>query len=181
MKRILTMLLCGALALLSGCAPAGSSSSVPADGESSLAQEDPSQAEEESRSETAAEIDPAVREMMEALAVYQPGTAGSSLKAYIAACGILNYAEEYDPSMEETLRDSITAWLAQADALTLECLLEGREAVELAAEEILAGSEEGRALLSDAGNPNRYESYSRENYDQVARILQELLDSEGAE
>ena len=117
-------------------------------------------------------------EMMDALAAYQPGTAGSSLKVYIAACGVLNYAEEYDSSMEDTLRSSVEAWMAQADETTLECLREGREAVGIAAAEILTESEESKALLADAGNPNKYETYHPEKYDEVVLVLHELLDGD---
>lgn len=170
MKRILAVLMCMSLLMLAGCSDAGSSSSEPESQQSSSSQA------EESSSEPEEAIDPAVREMMDALAVYQPGTAGSSLKAYIAACGVLNYAEEYDPSMEETLRGSAEAWLEQADELTLECLREGWEAVRSTAEEILSGSEESKAMLADAGNPNRYESYDAARYEEVSGILGELLE-----
>ena len=137
----------------------------------------PSSQAEESSSQ-AEEIDPAVREMMEALAGYQPGTAGSSFKVYIAACGVLDYAEEYDTAKEETLRSDAAAWLAQADALIREGLLEGQEAVKQAAEAILSGSEESKALLADAGNPNRYESYHPERYEAVMQVLDDLLQAE---
>ena len=170
MKRILAVLMCMSLLMLAGCSDAGSSSSEPESQQSSSSQA------EESSSEPEEAIDPAVQEMMEALAVYQPGTAGSSLKAYIAACGVLNYAEEYDSSGEETLRSSATAWLEQADELTLECLQEGWEAVQSTAEEILTGSEESKAMLADAGNPNRYESYDAARYEEVSGILGELLE-----
>lgn len=170
MKRILAVLMCMSLLMLAGCSDAGSSSSEPESQQSSSSQA------EESSSEPEEAIDPAVQEMMEALAVYQPGTAGSSLKAYIAACGVLNYAEEYDSSGEETLRSSAAAWLEQADELTLECLQEGWEAVQSTAEEILTGSEESKAMLADAGNPNRYESYDAARYEEVSGILGELLE-----
>ena len=65
--------------------------------------------------------------------------------------------------------------LAQADALTREGLLEGQEAVKQAAEAILSGSEESKALLADAGNPNRYESYHPERHEAVMQVLDDLL------
>ena len=130
MKKILAVLLCGSLMMFAGCSAEQSSSSEPETEQSSSSQaEESSSQEEESSSAAEGEIDPAVQEMMDALAAYQPVTAGSSLKVYIAACGVLNYAEEYDSSMEDTLRSSVEAWMAQADETTLECLREGREAV----------------------------------------------------
>ena len=166
MKKLWMALLFSVL-LFVGCTAGENSSSEPG------SQSAPSSQAEESSSQ-AEEIDPAVREMMEALAGYQPGTAGSSLKVYIAACGVLDYAEEYDAAKEETLRSDAAAWLAQADALTRE----GQEAVKQAAEAILAGSEESKALLADAGNPNRYESYHPERYEAVMQVLDDLLQAE---
>lgn len=99
MKKILAVLLCGSLMMFAGCSAEQSSSSEPETEQSSSSQaEESSSQEEESSSAAEGEIDPAVQEMMDALAAYQPGTAGSSLKVYIAACGVLNYAEEYDSS-----------------------------------------------------------------------------------
>ena len=170
MKKLWMALLFSVL-LFVGCTAGENSPSEPG------SQSAPSSQAEESSSQ-AEEIDPAVREMMEALAGYQPGTAGSSLKVYIAACGVLDYAEEYDAAKEETLRSDAAAWLAQADALTREGLLEGQEAVKQAAEAILSGSEESKALLADAGNPNRYESYHPERYEAVMQVLDDLLQAE---
>ena len=170
MKKLWMALLFSVL-LFVGCTAGENSSSEPG------SQSAPSSQAEESSSQVE-EIDPAVREMMEALAGSQSGTAGSSLKVYIAACGVLDYAEEYDAAKEKTLRSDAAAWLAQADALTREGLLEGQEAVKQAAEEILSGSEESKALLADAGNPNRYESYHPERYKAVMQVLDDLLQAE---
>ena len=41
--------------------------------------------------------------MMSALSGYQQGTAGSHLKQYTAACGVLNFAQQYDSNQEEQL------------------------------------------------------------------------------
>lgn len=172
MKKMLMVLLCAVL-LFSGCTAGETTSSAPESQSSSSAQTEESSSQPE-------EIDPAVREMMEALAGYQPGTAGSSLKVYIAACGVLDYAEEYDAAKEETLRSDVAAWLAQADPITREGLLEGQEAVRQAAEAILSGSEESRAMLADAGVPNRYESYHPERYEAVMQVLDDLLQAEPA-
>ena len=177
MKKILAILMSASLVLLSACSSEPSSSQEP---ESSQPQSSSSEAAEPEESGSEAEntaIDPDVQKMMDALTSYEPGTAGSSLKACIAACGVLNYAEGYDESQEQTLRTSIENYLAQADADTLARLQEGRDDVELAAAEILTGSEESKALLSDAGNPNEYDSYHSEKYEAVILVLQDVLDS----
>lgn len=46
------------------------------------------------------------------------------------------------------------------------------------AAEILTESEESKALLADAGNPNKYETYHPEKYDEVVLVLHELLDGD---
>lgn len=48
----------------------------------------------------------------------------------------------------------------------------------IAAAEILTESEESKALLADAGNPNKYETYHPEKYDEVVLVLHELLDGD---
>ena len=103
MKKLWMALLFSVL-LFVGCTAGENSSSEPG------SQSSPSSQAEESSSQ-AEGIDPAVREMMEALEGYQPGTAGSSLKVYIAACGVLDYAEEYDAAKEETLRSDAACLL----------------------------------------------------------------------
>ena len=111
----------------------------------------------------------------------QPGTAGSSLKVYIAACGILNYAEGYDTADEETLRRGVTAWMNAAAPDTLEMVRETFYAVTGAAEGVLAGDAESLALLADAGSPNRYDSYDPDRYETVKNILTELLQPQASD
>ena len=119
--------------------------------------------------------------MMDALTAYQPGTAGSSLKVYIAACGILNYAEGYDTADEETLRQGVTTWMNAAAPDTLEMVRETFYAVTGAAEGVLAGDAESLALLADAGSPNRYDSYDPDRYETVKNILTELLQPQASD
>ena len=162
MKRLLALCLAAGLCLLAGCGTSGGGSSE-ASGSGGIF--------------SGGTLDTsAVTEMMDALTAYQPGTAGSSLKAYIAACGILNYAEGYDTADEEALRQGVSDWLDAAAPETLEMVREGFPAVTAAAEGVLAGDAESLALLADAGSPNRYDSYNPGKYEAVKTILAELLE-----
>ena len=166
MKKTWIAILLAAL-LLAGCAGNRQSSSLPP-------QSTPDQS---SSQETLSPVsDPDFDEMMEALAAYQPGTAGSSLKVYIAACGVLNFSEQFDTSEAEQLQINLEAYLEDADQLAIEAIAAGQADVKSAAEAILdGGAESVKNVLESAGNPNRYNSYSREKYDQVAAILDNVF------
>lgn len=113
---------------------------------------------------------------MTALTGYQPGTSGGSLKRYIAACGVLNFAQQYDGSRAEQLRSDLDSYLSALDKETLAVLKESCEDIDLAARDILSKGVDGVSdILSDAGNPNQYEVYDSDKYEAVARILGETL------
>ena len=100
-------------------------------------------------------------EMMSALSGYQQGTAGSHLKQYTAACGVLNFAQQYDSNQEEQLRSDLDEYLNAASAETIDILAEGCGNVDFAAREILSNGVDGVAdILNDAGNPNQYDEGS---------------------
>ena len=114
--------------------------------------------------------------MMSALSGYQQGTAGSHLKQYTAACGVLNFAQQYDSNQEEQLRSDLDEYLNAASAETIDILAEGCGNVDFAAREILSNGVDGVAdILNDAGNPNQYDEYDPEKYEAVAGILKETL------
>ena len=100
-------------------------------------------------------------EMMSALSGYQQGTAGSHLKQYTAACGVLNFAQQYDSNQEEQLRSDLDEYLNAASAETIDILSNGVDGVA--------------DILNDAGNPNQYDEYDPEKYEAVAGILKETL------
>ena len=84
-------------------------------------------------------------EMMSALSGYQQGTAGSHLKQYTAACGVLNFAQQYDSNQEEQLRSDLDEYLNAASAETIDILAEGCGNVDFAAREILSNGVDGVA------------------------------------
>ena len=108
--------------------------------------------------------------------LFQQGTAGSHLKQYTAACGVLNFAQQYDSNQEEQLRSDLDEYLNAASAETIDILAEGCGNVDFAAREILSNGVDGVAdILNDAGNPNQYDEYDPEKYEAVAGILKETL------
>ena len=177
MKKSLAVLLCLSLMLFSGCSAEGGESSSQPETSSGSTESGSSQEEPQGGASAASDSeDAAVQEMMDALAGYQPGTAGSSLKVYIAACGLLNYSEQYVPEDEEALRSGLKEYLASADELALESILQGQQDVQAAAASILEeGGQSLEGVLADAGNPNRYDQYDPQKYEQVLQILTEAL------
>ena len=60
----------------------------------------------------------------------------------------------------------------------MEAILAGREQVEAMANDILDNGVDGmKDLLETAGNPNQYDRYDRDQYEAVAKILNEVLDN----
>lgn len=194
MKRIIPVwIACAVLALvLAGCRTASSSASVqPGSASPAVSSSSDASAVSQSSSFSQAKSDaPAssahekidgdsFSDMMNGLTGYQPGTAGDSLKLYIAACGMLNFSEGYSTSQEQALRDALEQALSSMDQQKRETLAEIFPAVDSAARNILKNGVESMSdILSDAGNPNLYDSYTSERYDQVASILAEYLNSD---
>lgn len=192
MKRIISVWgVCAVLALiLAGCRTAFSSGSAQPESASSTvysssAASAVSQSSSASQSKGTAsssssaheEIDDnAFNNMMNELIGYQPGTAGDSLKLCIAACGVLNFSEGYDTTQEQALRNALEQELSSIDQQQRETLAKNFHTVDGVAQNILKNGVESMSdILSDAGNPNLYDSYTSERYDQVASILAEYL------
>ena len=174
MKRLLPVLLLCTAVLFASCARGTSSSeALSQSGASSPASAAPSQS-----SSSASEEESAVDRMMNALASYQSGTAGSSLKLYVAACELLNFSEDYDSSQEQELRDDFTEYLTLCGDTVRATIEEGRASVDFAAQEILTQGVDAMAdLLDEAGCTDLRDSYDAEKYEQVTAILDECLAS----
>ena len=187
-----------ALALLAGCAqpvaPSAAPQSAPASSVSQSAPESLSSAAPKPSSAAASSSAPAealssaqktqawaqedVRALVEALAAYEPGTAGASLKAAVAACAVLDLAEERGAPADEDA-------LAQEAAQALEAL--GEEAAQRAAEgwpdvravcgQLLeeGGVQAASGLLADAGEPNAHDAYTPARCEPVLRALDVAL------
>ncbi len=187
-----------ALALLAGCAqpaaPSAAPQSAPASSVSQSAPESLSSAAPKPSSAAPSSSAPAeassaaqeaqawaqedVRALAEALAAYEPGTAGASLKAAVAACAVLDLAEERGAPADEDA-------LAQEAAQALEAL--GEEAAQRAAEgwpdvravcgQLLeeGGVQAASGLLADAGEPNAHDAYTPARCEPVLRALDAAL------
>ena len=94
----------------------------------------------------------------------QPGTAGSSLKGAIAACSLLDWAQELPEDGASRLPDEILSWYMSLSEDELAILDESFDAVLSQADDIAADFEDAKALLDDAGNPQKHEGYDREKW-----------------
>lgn len=99
---------------------------------------------------------------------YGSGEAGSSLKAVIAACGLLDWAEEHpEAPADSELTDSIEGWLGSQELAVREQFWENWPAIDQQAREIQADPEELDELLASAGDPQNHESYTLASYDRL--------------
>ena len=94
----------------------------------------------------------------------QPGTAGSSLKGAIAACSLLDWAQELPEDGASRLPEEILSWYLNLSEDELAILDESFDAVLAQADDIAADFEGAKALLEDAGNPQKHEGYDREKW-----------------
>lgn len=111
--------------------------------------------------------------MMDGIMTYQPGTAGASLKLYIATFAVLNFAETYDHA---TQQDFLYADMKDyLEGLTDEQVAQVKDALPeinaLAQIVFMDGAASMEAALSDAGITNFCEEYDAEKYEHVMDIL----------
>lgn len=115
-------------------------------------------------------------EMINSLSQYEEGTAGASLKRLKAAFGILNFSEQYESSQKESFTQKLQAYLAEEEAMSAEDMklkLEGLDpTVQQAFTEGIASMQD---QLSDAGNPNHYDTYTEQKYQDVIKVMEEVL------
>lgn len=180
MKKLFILLLCVILMLISACST-NNYSFVNNDKSSQEESSDDTAVQpstNQSNSHAVSVEDAAFDKMMEALTGYQQGTAGSSLKAYIAACGVLNFSEQFNEDEAAQFKIKLEDYMKNANELTISAIVLGEKDVQKVIEDILTKGTEDKeiaAMLKDAGNPNAYKTYSREKYNAVAIILNEVL------
>ena len=196
LNRLSALAVCAAFLLLTGCgSPAASGSrdvppesvsassasqSIPAGSVSSAASR--SVSESVSSSSAPASSDVPVQTdsfdaMMDAIAGYEYGTAGSSLKLYAAACEVLNYSAECKGDTTE-LRSRLADYLAGVGTGQKKLLASHFSDIDSAAQAILSqGIDAFSGLLADAGSPNRFESYDPDAYGAVADELRTALEA----
>lgn len=114
----------------------------------------------------------ACREALSGLAQYEPGTAGSSLKVYIAAAGLLNFTQTYTDNQADALAEAAALFLRDLDENTLQSLCAQLPAIDEAAQKIIAGDDPATAdILKEAGSPQSYDAYDATRYDACWAIL----------
>lgn len=133
--------------------------------------------EKKEESQTDVSVDQTVfDEMMQALEQYEEGTAGAGLKRLNAVFGVLNFSEQYESEQEEDLRKKIADYLKKNTNVDKELLFSKLEGIEPTAQAVFSdGVESVKEELEDAGNPERYETYSKEKYEKVLSVFQDSL------
>ena len=89
----------------------------------------------------------------------QPGTAGSSLKEAIAACGLLDWSMERSDEEAFSLSEAILGWWLGLSEEQQSLFSESIVPVLAQADEIAADFEGAKDMLESAGNPQRHDGY----------------------
>lgn len=176
MKSKFTLLAAGLLlvTLLGGCESRQDESSS-SSSSSSLSQE-----ESGSSQAVGTPIDEeALTAALEGITYLEVGTAGSSLKVYIAAARLMDFAQEYDDATQkEALTDGALAYLFQLGENASVTLSQNLILVNNAAQGIFSGDETALAAWEDAGSPGEYDSYSADRFNSVMAVLQTMAPPE---
>ena len=107
---------------------------------------------------------------------YHPGTAGSSLKMCNVALSFLDFAEDSEGLDTELLGISMRGYLAALDEEEREYFKETVDNIKDIATQIFEnGIESMKELISDAGNRNRHESYTRDKYEAFMALFDKIL------
>lgn len=115
-------------------------------------------------------------EMIQSLSQYEEGTAGASLKRLKAAFGVLNFSEQYESSQKESFTQKLQAYLTESEAMSAEDMKLKLEGVDPTVQQVFTeGIASMQGQLSDAGNPNRYDTYTQEKYQNVVKAMEEVL------
>jgi len=107
------------------------------------------------------------------------GDAGSSLKGAIAACALLDWAEDQQAANLQSLAlaNVITDWTHSLDADTLETFRTNWQYISDTADSIVKDPAAMSDLLDSAGNPNTHTSYTKANWDALKTAIDMALGS----
>lgn len=128
--------------------------------------------------ETAAETTVYPREndivfILDALKLYTPGTAGSSLKLCTAAFPMIDFSQEYDSadasSVSAVVEEYMSSLSDEEKALIRGTLAEVEN--DVAKTLFTEGFDAIEPRLDDAGNPNKYTEYDKEKYDEFMAVF----------
>ena len=103
---------------------------------------------------------------------FGPGEAGVSLKTVIAACGMLDWAEDNPETPESrTITRSVEDWLGDKDLATRELFWENWPSIEQQAHAILDDPDGAAELLASAGNPQKHSCYTQTSYTRLCDCI----------
>lgn len=184
-KWILTTaaLLCAGALALGGCSAAASSgaqsaASAPASSAASAAPSAaPSKAPAASAAASAASLDS--KGFLSALdgCTGWGGDAGSSLKAAVAACGLLDWAEDQKAAGldSKTLTEAATSWMEKLSDSDYALFAGNWDSISMDGDSIVSDPASMADLLSDAGSPNQHKSYTAKNWQAVRDAVSAAL------
>lgn len=114
--------------------------------------------------------------MMDSIMSVFPGSAGSSLRTYIAAFEVLNLSERYNDGDKQAVEEALAMHVAALPDFSIDNMKETVDEIDTIASKVFSdGVEALSAELSDVGNPNEYDSYSKANYDKVIKLIKTAL------
>ena len=114
--------------------------------------------------------------MMDSIMSVFPGSAGSSLRTYIAAFEVLNLSERYNDGDKQAVEEALAMHVAALPDFSIDNMKETVAEIDTIASKVFSdGVEALSAELSDVGNPNEYDSYSKANYDKVIKLIKTAL------
>lgn len=146
--------------------------------------ENPEQSENSGEQQTdpnAAVNEEAFDEMIQSLSQYEEGTAGASLKRLKAAFGVLNFSEQYEESQKEALQQKLRIYLTEENVISAQDMKLKLEGIDPTVQQVFTdGMISMQDQLSDAGNPNLYDTYSKEKYQNAVKAMEEVLGKMGS-
>lgn len=176
-KRLISALLCAALAvcLLASCGSSSSSSSEAPENKSEASTDGILPSDDENSAFTF--TDPA--KAFESSLGWGPGTAGTSLKAAVAAVDMLDWAEDNKLAANSgagAAESLLKKWYNKLSDTEKDSLSEAWPLIKLDAEAILDDKDSVADLLDSAGiDADELPDYTQKNWDALSDILDDLI------
>lgn len=109
---------------------------------------------------------------LELCVCFGQGEAGVSLKTVVAACGMLDWAEDNPENpLDRTITRSVEDWLGEKDLETRERFWENWPSITRQAQEILDDPDGSADLLASAGDPQKHSCYTQASYTRLCGCI----------
>ncbi len=116
--------------------------------------------------------------MLDSIRDYRSGTLGSSLRLCIVAFKFLNFAEDFDQQFSDDFTAFTDGYLSALDMEEIIFIKDTVAGIQNTAYGLFTnGIESLEGLLSDSGNPNKYDSYTEEKYRTLMTLFEGVLDN----